>query len=72
VFRLKLKALIHEITTKRIFGTAVAHVYVIEYQMRGLPHAHILLFLSPGDKPTSPAKCDEMVSAEIPDATLDP
>jgi hypothetical protein len=45
VFKQKLDALIQDIKTNHIFGVPVAYVYVIEFQKRGLPHAHILIIL---------------------------
>ncbi|GJW19447.1 hypothetical protein Tco_0026883 [Tanacetum coccineum] len=39
---------------------------------RGLPHAHILLFLEPEDKLTTAAHIDKYISAEIPDKDEDP
>ena len=42
VFNLKLKALIDDILNKNILGLCIAHLYVIEWQKRGLPHAHLL------------------------------
>ncbi|XP_053100132.1 uncharacterized protein LOC128322591 [Hemicordylus capensis] len=45
VFHLKLKALIDDICKTQIFGVPEAIVYVIEFQKRGLPLAHILLIL---------------------------
>ncbi|CAN1326885.1 ATP-dependent DNA helicase PIF1 [Linum perenne] len=42
------------------------------FQKRGLPHAHIILWLISANKPTTPAKVDEIISAEIPDPTIDP
>lgn len=35
---------------KNIFGVPVAHIYVIEYQKRGHPHAHIGITLREEDK----------------------
>jgi len=40
VFRLKLQARLRLITEKYVFGRLVAHVYVVEFQKRGLPHAY--------------------------------
>ena len=45
VFREKLKMLVQHIKKKGVFGHHVAHVYTIEFQKRGLPHAHILIFV---------------------------
>jgi len=72
VFRLKLRALITLITEDCIFGRPVAHVYVIEFQKRGLPHAHILIILQESDKPRNPSDYDRIVCAELPDETLYP
>jgi hypothetical protein len=47
VFHLKLEALKKDLTGKDgIFGPHVADVHVIEYQKRGMPHAHLLLWIS--------------------------
>lgn len=45
VFHSKLKELMALLLKKKIFGTVIALIYTIEYQKRGLPHAHILLTL---------------------------
>ena len=57
--------------SEMIFGKPWAWLYSIEWQKRGLPHAHILLWLIPEHKIT-PNKIDDMVCAEIPDPALDP
>ena len=31
------------------FGTAVAHIYTIEFQKKGLSHIYLLIFLHPQD-----------------------
>ena len=70
VFHQKLKKLLNDITHNRIFGEITAYVYTIEFQKRGLPHAHILLILDPSCKPNSPDDYDKYVSAEIPNQFL--
>jgi hypothetical protein len=45
VFKQKLDASMNDINKYHIFGVTVAHVHVIEFQKRGLPHAHILIIL---------------------------
>ena len=47
-------------------------VYTVEYQKRGLPHAHILLFLHNNDKHPIAAEIDKIISAEIPDLNKEP
>ncbi|XP_074314425.1 uncharacterized protein LOC141649639 [Silene latifolia] len=46
-------------------------VYTIEFQNRGLPHAHIVLFLHREDKFPTVADVDKIISAEIHDLTTD-
>ncbi len=66
VFKLKLAEYIRVIRKRGVFGIAVANIYVIEFQKRGLPHAHLLIILRSEDRPRSPADVDRFVSAEIP------
>jgi hypothetical protein len=47
-------------------------IYTIEFQKRGLPHAHILVFLRPDFRILHPNKIDKIISAEIPDKEIDP
>nr|XP_045088159.1 uncharacterized protein LOC120970143 isoform X2 [Aegilops tauschii subsp. strangulata] len=72
VFLIKLNELIEDIYKNKRFGKAIAIVYTIEFQKRGLPHAHILLFLDLGDKDPSPQNIDQIISAEVPDKDADP
>jgi len=44
-------------------------VYVVEFQKRGLLHAHILLTVAPEDKPICLEDVDRLISAEILDQT---
>ena len=53
-------------------GKVIAHIRVIEFQKRGLPHAHILLIMHIDDKPRTMDDVDTAVSAEIPDPDLSP
>jgi hypothetical protein len=71
VFLLKLDAMLHELRHDNIFGKHVASVYTIEFQKRGLPHAHILHFMDKESQLDSPEKIDQVISAEIPDPTAD-
>jgi PIF1-like helicase/Helitron helicase-like domain at N-terminus/Helicase len=67
VFHQKLKSIVDDVTKKGLLGKTLAHVYVIEFQKRGLPHAHMLIILCDEDKPRTPDDYDKFVSAEIPD-----
>jgi hypothetical protein len=72
VFVGKLQHLLDELLKKGIFGEVVANIHVIEWQKRGLPHAHILLILHSDHKPRGPDEYDRMVSAELPDKDAHP
>ncbi|KAG5549105.1 hypothetical protein RHGRI_014469 [Rhododendron griersonianum] len=72
VFELKRKALMKEIEQNNVFGKKVAHVFTIEFQKRGLPHMHTLLFLQGPDKIRTCAQVDNLISAEFPDPQDDP
>ena len=47
-----------------------AVLYTVEFQKRGLPHAHILVWFSEDPKVTTEA-IDSFISAEIPDPIVD-
>ncbi|CAN1162782.1 ATP-dependent DNA helicase PIF1 [Linum perenne] len=42
------------------------------FQKRGLPHAHIVIWLASSDKPNTVDKVDKIISAELPDPKCDP
>ncbi|XP_056688081.1 uncharacterized protein [Spinacia oleracea] len=66
IFRAKLLALKKQIMQKHVFGEVAALIYVVEFQKRGLPHAHFLIILKPDFKIKTPADYDKFVYAEIP------
>ncbi|XP_061343010.1 uncharacterized protein LOC133289157 [Gastrolobium bilobum] len=72
VFKFKLDELLHDLKKGRVLGTVNAHVCIVEFQKRGLPHAHILLFLHPSEKPNTGLDIDNLISAEIPNKDSNP
>ncbi|XP_049382812.1 uncharacterized protein LOC125847172 [Solanum stenotomum] len=66
VFREKLQDLKDQIFKKEIFGPIAGHVFVIEFQKRGLPHIHLLLILKEGHKIRSADQYDKYILAELP------
>ncbi|XP_031125169.1 uncharacterized protein LOC116027603 [Ipomoea triloba] len=71
IFKLKLDSLVKEIRSGNLFGVVTAVVYTIEFQKRGLPHAHILIFLQRLVIPFTSETMDNFISAEIPDKEVD-
>ena len=71
VFQQKLHELLEDLIQRKVLGKPAAHAYVIEFQKRGLPHAHILI-MEPEDKITSADHVDQCIRAYIPDRTSEP
>lgn len=69
VFKQKLNSLRDLLTKHKVFGEVRCWTYSVEWQKRGLPHAHILLWLL--DR-IGPDEIDKIISAEIPDRQTDP
>jgi hypothetical protein len=72
VFKLKLNMLCNDLFEKHVLGKVIARMHVIEFQKRGLPHAHILLILHPEVKPKTIDDINSIVCAEIPDPVQQP
>ncbi|KAK9049401.1 hypothetical protein SSX86_031630 [Deinandra increscens subsp. villosa] len=72
LFKMKLESLLTDLKEKSIFGKVQAVVYTIEFQKRGLPHAHICIFMHPAHKLPSPDHIDRFISAELPNPNEDP
>ncbi|KAJ8723199.1 hypothetical protein PYW08_003111 [Mythimna loreyi] len=69
VFHLKLKCVMDLLTKAKVFGAVRCHMYSVEWQKRGLPHAHLLLWL---EEKIRPNQIDQVISAELPDPDVDP
>ena len=50
-----------------MLGTITAMIHVIEFQKRGLPHAHILIILDNSFKLQTEEDIDKFVWAKVPD-----
>ncbi|XP_056689190.1 uncharacterized protein [Spinacia oleracea] len=51
IFKIKLDQLTRDLKDGKIFGGVQSVIYTVEFQKRGLPHAHILLFLNQEQAP---------------------
>ncbi|XP_058753371.1 uncharacterized protein LOC131626567 [Vicia villosa] len=72
IFKIKFDQLLSDLTKKGVLGKVLAYMYTIEFQKRGLPHAHILIFLHPSNKYPGPEDIDKIISAEVPDPETHP
>ena len=74
VFHMKVNHVMHDLKRKQIFGRYQGSVWTIEYQKRGLPHLHLLLFLHPNDRDRlmDPAVINRYIYAELPRPENDP
>ncbi|GFW51845.1 helitron_like_N domain-containing protein [Trichonephila clavipes] len=68
VFRQKLKSLMDFMVKHEVFGSVRCWMYSVEWQKRGLPHAHTLIWLC--NKITS-NEIDDVICSEIPDVNID-
>jgi len=68
VFRLKVQKLVALLTKGNIFGETQCFMYSIEWQKRGLPHVHLLLWLK---EKLRPNQIDDIICAEIPNPESD-
>ncbi|RCV30729.1 hypothetical protein SETIT_6G118500v2, partial [Setaria italica] len=66
VFRAKLEEFKRMLMEKDILGKVRAFVYVVEFQKRGLPHAHFLLIMHRKYKIMCPEQYDLLISTELP------
>ncbi|XP_019160752.1 PREDICTED: uncharacterized protein LOC109157307 [Ipomoea nil] len=71
LFKMKLDSLIADCRKNKLFGSVAGVIYTIEFQKRGLPHAHMLLFLGKNQDVSDVVTLDKIISAEIPDEKTD-
>ena len=66
IFGLKVTKLVRMLKSEMIFGKPQAWLYSIEWQKHGLPHCHLLLWLS-ADHWITPDKIDDVICVEARD-----
>ena len=62
----------HLLIKRALFGKVMGFVSVIEFQKRGLLHAHVLLILANAHKPREISHYNRLVCAELPDKIMFP
>ena len=66
VFKQKKDALMNDLVQGGLLGKAVAHLSMVEFQKRGLPHVHILVIVAEDDRLTIGDQVDSVITAELP------
>ena len=69
VFKQQKDQLMNDLVKGDLLGKHIAHLAVVEWQKRGLPHVHILLIVTDNDDLCTSDDVDKAISAELP---LDP
>ncbi|CAN0922376.1 ATP-dependent DNA helicase PIF1 [Linum grandiflorum] len=72
VFRMRLEQLKEDLKEGQFFGRSIADMHTVEFQKRGLPHVHIILWLADEYKPKTVSMVDKIISSELPDPLIDP
>ncbi|MBW0564551.1 hypothetical protein O181_104266 [Austropuccinia psidii MF-1] len=72
IFNIKLQSLIRDLTKNKRFGMVKSYMYTVEFQKRGMPHAHIIVILHDQYVPWTLDAVDSLVTAEIPDRFSEP
>ncbi|KIJ35953.1 hypothetical protein M422DRAFT_261710 [Sphaerobolus stellatus SS14] len=66
VFKIRLQRFMQQLRKK--FGKLIYMIKVIEFQFRGLPHAHLILQV----EPELPVECmDQLITYQLPENDLD-
>ncbi|KAI3642989.1 hypothetical protein MP228_012544 [Amoeboaphelidium protococcarum] len=66
VFAMKIEALMKMLKEKKILGKLWAQTLSIEFQKRGLPHMHMLVWVDKTDKPRNSADIERVINAQVP------
>nr|GEY27185.1 DNA helicase [Tanacetum cinerariifolium] len=71
VFKKKVRDYTYFVRNSNTFGDVTSVLYTIEFQKRGLPHCHSLLWISASSKVQQDIDVDKYVFAELPDPITD-
>ncbi|KAK9049501.1 hypothetical protein SSX86_031532 [Deinandra increscens subsp. villosa] len=72
VFQMKVEEFMDFLKKDKPFGVVSADLYTIEFQKRGLPHCHTLLWVTKPFQIKSPDQIDDYISAELPNEEIEP
>lgn len=65
VFKAKLDILMDDLKKHKHFGPTITLLCTIEFQKRGLPHVHYLVWLENDYKIRTPLQIDSIISTEL-------
>ena len=66
VFQQYLQNVVLDLWENGILGRSLAMIHILEFQKRGLPHAHLVLTFEQDDRLRDAADVDSIISAKIP------
>ena len=66
VFKLQLNEINADLFKHDYLGRVIAHIHIIEFQKRGLPHAHMLIWFRNEDELRTADDVDSLICAELP------
>ncbi|GJU84109.1 DNA helicase, partial [Tanacetum coccineum] len=72
VFEIKIHQFVNYLRDIRPFGKVVVVLYTVEFQKRGLPHCHTLLWIDESVRVRRDENIEIYVSAELPSQHIDP
>ncbi|GJZ69837.1 DNA helicase [Tanacetum coccineum] len=72
VFEMKIHQFVKYLQDAQPFGKIVAVLYTVEFQKRGLPHCHALIWIHEGARVRRDEDIDLYVSTELPSMETDP
>ncbi|KAL4579250.1 hypothetical protein LXL04_015388 [Taraxacum kok-saghyz] len=72
VFQMKVSEFISFLKQDKTFGVVSGFLYTIEFQKRGLPHCHTLLWVTPPSRIVQDSDIDRYISAELSDPITTP
>ncbi|GJU24313.1 DNA helicase [Tanacetum coccineum] len=72
VFEIKIHEFVKYLRGSKPFGKIIAIVYTVEFQKRGLPHCHTLVWIDEASRTQNQEEIDNYISAELPSKEVDP
>ncbi|GJS71072.1 DNA helicase [Tanacetum coccineum] len=71
VFEMKIHQFVKYLRDVKPFGKIIAIVYMVEFQKRGLPHCHTLIWVYENSRVQNHEDIDNYICAELPSKELD-